>query len=102
MSADEDPVHVDDNPVPFEGDYFGGADDYGTDDLPFNEEPMDVDPNSHDAAEESSDDEESDDDAVGCDIIQPLPDVERNGRRLQSLPLTAQQLLSSRQTRMMP
>ncbi|TFY59335.1 hypothetical protein EVJ58_g5848 [Rhodofomes roseus] len=86
-SADEDPVHVDDNPVPFEGDYFGGADDYGADDLPFDEEPMDVDPNSRDAAEESSDDERSEDDAVGRDIVQPLPDVERDGRRLQSPPL---------------
>ncbi|KAI0731697.1 hypothetical protein C8Q72DRAFT_822270 [Fomitopsis betulina] len=74
-SADEGPVHVDDNPVPFEGDYFGGADDYNANDLPFDEEPMDVDPSSHDAAEESSDDEGSDDDAVGRDIVQPLPDL---------------------------
>lgn len=79
-------VEVDEDPVPFEGDFFRAASEYAANDLPFGGKPMDINLDSYEPAEESSDDEGSDDEAVGHDIAQPVPEQERDGRRLQSPP----------------
>ncbi|TFY51722.1 hypothetical protein EVJ58_g10418 [Rhodofomes roseus] len=86
-SDHQSPVGDDDQDaaVPFEGDFFGAAEDYADEDLPFDgshDEQPEVNGQAPDQVDESSDEESSDDEAVGRDTIQPSHEVERDGRQL--------------------
>ncbi|KAH9830939.1 uncharacterized protein C8Q71DRAFT_727132 [Rhodofomes roseus] len=79
-----------DDVVPFKGDFFGAAEEYASGDLPFDEDRddrFDDQARQQDEVDELSDDKLSDDDAVGRDILQPSPEVQRDGHKLPPPPI---------------